>query len=76
MGYSKGSVAPQPAVYRDDPDYAETASMASAVLLGDVDFPDEELPSYEDTPSQSSLLPDFSASSGPVNEALLMSQHR
>jgi len=73
MGYSKGSVAPQPTVYRDDPNYAETAS---AVLLGDVDFPGEELPSYEDTPSQSSLLPDFSASSGPVNEALLMSQQR
>ncbi len=42
----------QPVPYRDEPDYAETASMSSAVLLDDVEyFPDEELPSYEDTPS-------------------------
>jgi hypothetical protein len=43
-----------PPAYRDDHDHAETASMASAVLLGDVDyFPDEELPSYTDTPAES-----------------------
>lgn len=43
-----------PPAYRDDPDHAETASMASAVLLDDVDyFPDEELPSYTDTPAES-----------------------
>lgn len=61
MGHSKGAAQPPPAVYRDDPDYAETASMASAVLLDEVDFPDEELPSYEDTPSQSALIPDVAA---------------
>ena len=38
--------------YRDDPDHAETASMASAVLLDSIEtFPDEELPPYEDVPS-------------------------
>jgi hypothetical protein len=57
MGYSKGAAQPPPAVYRDEPDYAETASMASAVLLDDVDFPDEELPAYEDAPSQSAVVP-------------------
>jgi len=31
--------------------------MASAVLLDEVDFPDEELPSYEDTPSHSAVIP-------------------
>jgi hypothetical protein len=37
--------------YRDDPDFAETASMSSAVLLDDIEaFPDEELPPYEDNP--------------------------
>jgi hypothetical protein len=52
---------PQPPIYRDDPDYAETASMASAVLLDDVDaFPDEELPpSYEATPCQDALGSDI-----------------
>jgi hypothetical protein len=58
MGTSK---AAPPAPYRDDPqpDYAETSSMASAVLLDDVEsYLDEELPpAYEDTPSQS--LPEF-----------------
>lgn len=47
-----GKAAP-PAAYRDEPDYAETASMSSAVLLDDVEsaFPDEELPAYSDEPS-------------------------
>ena len=52
MSSKKGFAEPQqPAQYRDDPQYAETSSMASAVLLDDVDIfpPDEELPSYEDT---------------------------
>jgi hypothetical protein len=54
-----------PPTYRDDPDHAETASMASAVLLDDVDsFPDEELPSYTDTPGEShiSVTPNLSLS--------------
>lgn len=57
MGYNKKDPQPPAGVYRDDPDYAETASMASAVLLDDVDFPEDELPSYEETPLQSALLP-------------------
>ncbi|KAG9230249.1 hypothetical protein BJ875DRAFT_409275 [Amylocarpus encephaloides] len=47
--------APPPNIYRDEPDndHAETASMASAVLLDDIEsFPDEELPAYSDTPSE------------------------
>jgi hypothetical protein len=53
-----------PPAYRDDLDHAETTSMASAVLLNDVEaaFPDEELPSYTDTPSQSSVTPSISRS--------------
>ncbi|KAE8452285.1 hypothetical protein EG329_000985 [Mollisiaceae sp. DMI_Dod_QoI] len=52
MGSSKNS-QPPPATYRDEPDYAETASMSSAVLLDDVEsaFPDEELPAYSDEPA-------------------------
>ena len=47
----KPSVKPyQPGVYRDDPDRDDAASTSSAVLLGDIDFPDEELPSYTDEP--------------------------
>ncbi|KAL2066995.1 hypothetical protein VTL71DRAFT_1419 [Oculimacula yallundae] len=50
---------PPPASYRDAPDYAETASMSSAVLLDDVEaaFPDEELPPYQDEPAEAPLLP-------------------
>lgn len=47
----KPSVQPhQPGVYRDDPDRDDAASTSSAVLLGDIDYPDEELPSYTDDP--------------------------
>jgi hypothetical protein len=49
---------PGPPAYRNEPDHAEIASMASAVLLDDVEaYLDEELPSYTDTPSQSSYTP-------------------
>lgn len=43
--------------------------MASAVLLNDVEaaFPDEELPSYTDTPSQSSVTPSISRSADSDN---------
>ena len=49
---------PPPASYRDEPDYAETSSMSSAVLLDDVEaaFPDEELPPYQDVPSEAPLV--------------------
>ncbi|KAF4630823.1 hypothetical protein G7Y89_g7321 [Cudoniella acicularis] len=51
-----------PGVYRDEPDRDDAASMSSAVLLDDIDsFPDEELPAYEDEPSQSALLPGAAA---------------
>ncbi|PMD49087.1 hypothetical protein L207DRAFT_415193 [Hyaloscypha variabilis F] len=55
---------PAPPAYRDDPDHAETASMASAVLLDDVEsFPDEELPAYTDTPP--AVTPSVSSSTAP-----------
>jgi hypothetical protein len=63
-----GKTVPQPQgppAYRDNPDHAETASMASAVLLDDVEaFPEEDLPSYTDIPSesQSSITPSISTS--------------
>jgi hypothetical protein len=57
MGKSKGHDRPPPGVYRDDPDRDDAASMSSAVLLGDRDFPqaqdDEDLdglPAYADVP--------------------------
>jgi hypothetical protein len=56
----KATFRPPPAgAYRDDPNHAETASMESAVLLDTIDYPDEELSSHQDTPSQSraSLIP-------------------
>ncbi len=52
----KTYVPPPPGVYRDDPD--DAASMSSAVLLGDIDFPGEELPAYEDSPSVGPLVPE------------------
>lgn len=47
MVTKKGEIQP----YRDDPDRDDAASTSSAVLLEDIDFPDEDLPAYEDTPS-------------------------
>lgn len=50
--------SPPPTSYRDELDYAETASMSSAVLLDDVEaaFPDEELPPYQDIPADAPLI--------------------
>ena len=52
---------PPPRVYRDEPERDDAASTSSAVALGDVDFhdddsnyPDAELPAYEDVPPSSS----------------------
>jgi hypothetical protein len=51
MASKKGALDPARQTYRDEPGHAETASMASAVLLDDIEaFPDEELPPYEDSP--------------------------
>ncbi|RDL42312.1 uncharacterized protein BP5553_02291 [Venustampulla echinocandica] len=48
---------PPPGIYRDNTDPDDAASTSSAVLLDDVDvFPDEELPAYEDTPSENPLI--------------------
>lgn len=41
---------PPPGVYRDDPDRDDAASVSSAVLLEDVEYNDEDLPSYSDLP--------------------------
>lgn len=60
MGSGKAVHQPLPsASYHDAPDYAETASMSSAVLLEDVEaaFPDDELPPYQDVPSEAPILP-------------------
>lgn len=46
MGTSK--VAPPAGVYRDDPDRDDAASISSAVLLGDYDYPEDEPPAYTD----------------------------
>jgi len=61
MVTKKGDIQP----YRDDPDRDDAASTSSAVLLGDIDFPDEDLPAYEDTPS--AILD--TASAAPVHNA-------
>lgn len=50
MGKSAPAKAP-PGVYRDDPDRDDAASTSSAVLLGDIDYPESELPAYEDVAS-------------------------
>lgn len=44
-------------LYSDEPDRDDGASTSSAVLLGDIDMelPDEDLPAYEDNPSQASV---------------------
>ncbi|CZT41890.1 uncharacterized protein RSE6_01696 [Rhynchosporium secalis] len=72
MGSGKAVYQPPPAAsYRDVPDYAETASMSSAVLLEDVEaaFPDEELPPYQDEPVEAHLLPTASASTSNAGRA-------
>ena len=35
-------------VYRDNPDRDDAASTSSAVPMGDMEYPDSELPAYED----------------------------
>ena len=58
MGKANQASRPPPGVYRDDPDRDDAASTSSAVPLRSVDFhdeennyPDAELPAYEDVPS-------------------------
>lgn len=42
---------PSPGVYRDDLDRDDAASTSSAVLMDDIDYPDSDLPAYEDVPT-------------------------
>ncbi|KAL8667707.1 MAG: hypothetical protein Q9202_000562 [Teloschistes flavicans] len=44
------SSKPPPGVYRDDPDRDDAASTSSAVLMEDVEYPDSDLPAYQDVP--------------------------
>ncbi|KAL8684675.1 MAG: hypothetical protein Q9218_008194 [Villophora microphyllina] len=50
MGKIAGS-KPPPGVYRDDPDRDDAASTSSAVLMEDVEYPESDLPAYEDVPT-------------------------
>lgn len=59
MAKVKPTARPPPGIYRDEPDRDDAASTSSAVPMGSVDFheennyPDSELPAYEDVPSTS-----------------------
>ena len=50
MGKQLDSRAPA-GVYRDDPDRDDAASTSSAVPMGDMEYPDSDLPAYEDVPA-------------------------
>jgi len=58
MGKSKSNVKPPPVVYRDEPDRADTPSMSSAVLMSDIEYPEEETPLTEGFPEDE--LPAYS----------------
>ena len=58
MGNPKSNTKPPPAVYRDEPDRAGTASMSSAMLLSDIEYPEEETPLTEGFPEDE--LPAYS----------------
>jgi hypothetical protein len=59
MGNPKSTAKPPPpAIYRDEPGHAETASMSSAVLLSDIEYPEEETPLTEEFPEDE--LPAYS----------------
>lgn len=64
MGNPKSNAKPPRFTDGDEPDRADTASMSSAVLLSDIEYPEEEtpltegypedeLPAYSDVPQQS-----------------------
>jgi hypothetical protein len=50
MGNPKSNAKPPPAVYRDNPESTNTASMSSVVLLSDIEYPEEETPLTEGFP--------------------------
>jgi hypothetical protein len=58
MGNPKSNAKPPPVVYRDEPDRADTPSMSSAVLLSDIEYPEEETPLTEGFPDDE--LPAYS----------------
>ena len=58
MGNPKLKSKPPPVTYRDEPDHANTASMSSAVLLSDIEYPEEETPLSEGFPEDE--LPAYS----------------
>lgn len=58
MGNPKSKTKPPPAVYTDEPSRASTASMSSAVLLSDIEYPEEETPLTDGFPEEE--LPAYS----------------
>lgn len=58
MGKSKPLAKPPPALYRDVPDRDDTAATSSAVLLSDIEYPEEETPLRESYPEDE--LPPYS----------------
>jgi hypothetical protein len=57
MGISKGAPGPPPGTYKDDVgDRAETASMASAMHLNDIEYTDDDTPLF--TPGEGSAYSD------------------
>jgi hypothetical protein len=58
MGNPKLNAKPPPVVYRDEPERADTGSMSSAVLLSDIEYPEEETPLTEGYPEDE--LPAYS----------------
>jgi hypothetical protein len=58
MGNLKPNAKPPPVIYRDAPGQGNTASMSSAVLLSDIEYPEEETPLTEEYPEDE--LPAYS----------------
>lgn len=58
MGNPKLTARPPPVIYRDEPDRADTASTSSAVLLSDIEYPEEETPLRDTFPEDE--LPAYS----------------
>jgi hypothetical protein len=58
MGNPKSSAKPPSVHYRDEPERANTASMSAAMLLSDIEYPEEETPLTEGFPEDE--LPAYS----------------
>ena len=57
MGKPVVTQKPQPGLYRDDQEHDDVASTSSAVRLENIDYPDADLPAYEDVPASRLRLP-------------------